>query len=54
MAGDQIGHQAQVARRVFAGDDDVAGDERVLGQGGFDLAGLDAVAAHFELEVQAA
>jgi hypothetical protein len=50
----QVGHQAHVAGVVFTGHDHAARDARMFVAARFDLAGLDAVAAHLHLEVEPA
>ncbi|KWT97252.1 hypothetical protein APY03_1692 [Variovorax sp. WDL1] len=52
--GREVGHQAHVARLVFARDDHAARHARRLVAARLDLAELDAVAAHLDLEVEAA
>ncbi|MNK78603.1 hypothetical protein D3C87_982400 [compost metagenome] len=50
----QVGHQAHVAGVVLAGHDHAARDAGHFAAAHLDLAGLDAVAAHLDLEVEPA
>ena len=54
VAGDEVGDELLVARRVLAVDDGDLADGRVLGDRGLDLAELDAEAADLDLLVDAA
>ncbi|MFB9547825.1 hypothetical protein, partial [Micromonospora sagamiensis] len=54
VGGDEVGGESFVAGLVFAGDDGGVADVVACGEGGFDFAEFDAVAADFDLVVGAA
>src|SRR5262249_7825818 len=54
VGGGDVGDESLVVGVVFVGDDGGVADVGGCGEGGFDFAGFDAVAADFDLGVGAA